>query len=119
MTLTYILIRRSFVLNVSSRRTETSPTITLPLFLVLVEGKATRCSLCSGSKRGTHVVPPDRWPALRICPGRYLAEDGMWLVVASMLAVFDVVKAKDKNGDEIEVDPEFIDNAVQSVGLAR
>ncbi|KAF5250652.1 hypothetical protein FOXYS1_14866 [Fusarium oxysporum] len=39
----------------------------------------------------------------RICPGRYLAEDSIFMTVARLLAVFDMRKAVDENGKEIDV----------------
>ena len=39
----------------------------------------------------------------RICPGRHFVDSTLFIVVSSVLAVFDVVKAKDKNGREIPV----------------
>ncbi|TEB32646.1 cytochrome P450 [Coprinellus micaceus] len=38
----------------------------------------------------------------RICPGRVLADTSVFLGVASILAVFDISKAKDDNGNIIE-----------------
>ncbi|KAJ7783872.1 cytochrome P450 [Mycena maculata] len=34
----------------------------------------------------------------RLCPGRYLAFDTLWIVVASILAVYDISKEKDETG---------------------
>ncbi|TFK74236.1 cytochrome P450 [Pluteus cervinus] len=39
----------------------------------------------------------------RICAGRYLASSSLWLLFASFLASFDVTKAKDEAGNDIEV----------------
>ncbi|TFY78585.1 hypothetical protein EWM64_g5427 [Hericium alpestre] len=38
----------------------------------------------------------------RICPGRFLALSSMWITIASILATFNISKAKDENGNEIE-----------------
>lgn len=38
----------------------------------------------------------------RICPGRYLAEESLFITLARMLAVFDFAKAVDEEGQEIE-----------------
>ena len=38
----------------------------------------------------------------RICPGRYLAFDTLWIFVASTLAVYDIRKAVDGEGKVIE-----------------
>lgn len=37
----------------------------------------------------------------RICPGRFMAYESMWITIASMLAVFNIEKAKDANGEDI------------------
>lgn len=39
--------------------------------------------------------------SLRICPGRHLAEASVWIVVASILAVFDISAEKDAQGRDI------------------
>ncbi|KIL71227.1 hypothetical protein M378DRAFT_154728 [Amanita muscaria Koide BX008] len=40
----------------------------------------------------------------RICPGRHLAETSVWLMVALVLATFNISKARDEHGNEIDVD---------------
>ncbi|OCH84376.1 cytochrome P450 [Obba rivulosa] len=37
----------------------------------------------------------------RICPGRYMAQDQLWIVIASVLATFEIGKEVDGNGQEI------------------
>lgn len=37
----------------------------------------------------------------RVCVGRYLAEASMWIVIASLLAAFDIERAYDEQGNEI------------------
>ncbi|EFZ04142.2 Cytochrome P450 CYP620C3 [Metarhizium robertsii ARSEF 23] len=37
----------------------------------------------------------------RICPGRYLADESLFLTISRLLAVFDINKAVDKRGEEI------------------
>ena len=39
----------------------------------------------------------------RICPGRHLVDSTVFIVTCSVLSVFNVTKAKDKNGNEIPV----------------
>ena len=39
----------------------------------------------------------------RICPGRHFVDATVFIVASSVLSVFNVTKAKDKNGDEIPV----------------
>jgi len=50
----------------------------------------------------------------RVCPGRLLAENSVWIMVASLLACFHLEHKKDENGKDINIDyaasplPEFI-----------
>ena len=46
----------------------------------------------------------------RICPGRFMALDTMWITIASILAVFDIVKAKDEEGKEITPSGEYLED---------
>ncbi|THU85429.1 cytochrome P450 [Dendrothele bispora CBS 962.96] len=56
---------------------------------------------------------PAQWGfGRRICPGRYLAETGLWLAIATILATLSIQKAKDENGKEIEPKIEFTDGLV-------
>lgn len=43
----------------------------------------------------------------RICVGRHIADASLWATVVSLLAVFDIAKAKDENGNNIEVKEEY------------
>lgn len=43
----------------------------------------------------------------RICPGRVLADATVYLTIAQALAVFNVSKGVDENGNEIEALPRF------------
>ncbi|KAH7097900.1 cytochrome P450, partial [Auriculariales sp. MPI-PUGE-AT-0066] len=43
----------------------------------------------------------------RECPGRYLADMSLFLTIAMTLAVFDIVKAVDPNGEEIEPEEKY------------
>ncbi|KDQ51029.1 hypothetical protein JAAARDRAFT_73848 [Jaapia argillacea MUCL 33604] len=43
----------------------------------------------------------------RICPGRHLAFNSLWIVVASIMAVFDVKNVKDAEGREVELDYDY------------
>jgi len=43
----------------------------------------------------------------RICPGRHLAETSYWGIASSMIASFNISKALDSNGKEINVPLEF------------
>ncbi|TDL24453.1 cytochrome P450 [Rickenella mellea] len=43
----------------------------------------------------------------RICPGMHLAENSLFLTVATILATFDIAKATDADGNEITPEVEF------------
>ncbi|KAJ4190449.1 hypothetical protein NW767_011271 [Fusarium falciforme] len=42
----------------------------------------------------------------RICPGRYLADDNLFLTISRLLATFEISKALDEKGCEIDVEVE-------------
>ncbi|KAF9485765.1 cytochrome P450 [Pholiota conissans] len=44
----------------------------------------------------------------RICPGKYSASATLWLTIASTLACFNVGKARDERGNEIELSDKFV-----------
>ncbi|KAI0362724.1 cytochrome P450 [Trametes cingulata] len=44
----------------------------------------------------------------RICPGRFMALDSMWIAIACVLSVFEIKKAVDEDGKEITPDGEYI-----------
>ncbi|KAJ7259531.1 cytochrome P450 [Mycena haematopus] len=48
----------------------------------------------------------------RICPGRYNADATVWATMVSVLSTFDIAKAKDATGKEIEIDPDYSDGMV-------
>ncbi|KII84599.1 hypothetical protein PLICRDRAFT_354147 [Plicaturopsis crispa FD-325 SS-3] len=43
----------------------------------------------------------------RVCPGRYLAMESLWITIASILATFDIGKAVDADGSPIEPSGEY------------
>ncbi|KAM5536626.1 hypothetical protein V8D89_009721 [Ganoderma adspersum] len=45
----------------------------------------------------------------RICPGRYFAENGLFINVASALHVFDITPPVDENGEAIKITPQTTD----------
>ena len=53
----------------------------------------------------------------RICPGRYMAVDSMWIAIASVLALFEIKKAVDEDGREITPDGEYIRGFLWYVAL--
>ncbi|KAF4575356.1 hypothetical protein EYR36_006715 [Pleurotus pulmonarius] len=44
----------------------------------------------------------------RTCPGRFFAMDSLWISLTSMLAVFNIKKAKNADGQEIDPDIQYI-----------
>ncbi|KAF7336122.1 Cytochrome P450 [Mycena venus] len=53
----------------------------------------------------------------RICPGRYMATASIWIAVASMLAAFNIKKAVDEDGKEVEPSFEYSSTGVVSAPL--
>ncbi|KDR82227.1 hypothetical protein GALMADRAFT_59888 [Galerina marginata CBS 339.88] len=45
----------------------------------------------------------------RVCAGKYVASSTMWLMMACVLATFDIVKSKDELGNDIEIDHSYED----------
>ena len=43
----------------------------------------------------------------RVCPGKHLAEASLWIVVANVLALFDIEPIKDKQGRELVPEARF------------
>ena len=43
----------------------------------------------------------------RICPGRYMALDSIWITIVRVLALFEIHKAVDDDGKEITPDGEY------------
>ena len=43
-----------------------------------------------------------------ICPGRYFADNMVWLAIARTLAVFNIAKTKDADGNFIEHEVKFV-----------
>lgn len=51
----------------------------------------------------------------RACPGIHLAKASMFIMLATFIALFDLEKAKDKDGNEISVRVEHTDGLVRYV----
>lgn len=51
----------------------------------------------------------------RACPGRYLAEASIWIVAASVLAVYTIEPVKDEAGKPVYPTPEFEGNFIRYV----
>ncbi|TFY81051.1 hypothetical protein EWM64_g2966 [Hericium alpestre] len=43
----------------------------------------------------------------RICIGQHLADANVWIIVANFLAIYEISKAKDVDGNEIPIDASF------------
>jgi cytochrome P450 len=43
----------------------------------------------------------------RACPGQLLAENTLWTVASTVLALLDVCRVKDEDGREVEVEVEY------------
>ncbi len=56
---------------------------------------------------------------IRICVGRWAADASLWIAMASILAVFQLGKAKDELGNEIEVTENYSDSIVWWVAFAH
>ncbi|KAF7357563.1 O-methylsterigmatocystin oxidoreductase [Mycena sanguinolenta] len=48
----------------------------------------------------------------RICPGRHNVDATVWATIVSVLSTFNIVKAKDSAGKEIDIDPKYSDGLV-------
>lgn len=68
---------------------------------------------------GAHPAPDPAIHAFgwgrRICPGRYFAVSSVWLAVARSLAVFEISKARDAAGQEIEPPVSFSPGIISRV----
>ncbi|KAF8895098.1 cytochrome P450 [Infundibulicybe gibba] len=48
----------------------------------------------------------------RACAGRHLASSTVWLTISSILATLNITKAKDSQGNDIEIDGGYTDGAI-------
>ena len=67
------------------------------LYLGLAEGIQ-----CFADISSAEVYEPSR-----ICPGRFFADAGLWLMMACILACFDILPPLDENGKEVMPPAEF------------
>ncbi|CCM06879.1 uncharacterized protein FIBRA_09188 [Fibroporia radiculosa] len=49
----------------------------------------------------------------RVCPGRLLGDASVWLAMASIISVFDIAKARDKDGIEISPEVAFVPGSIR------
>ncbi|KAH9053950.1 cytochrome P450 [Lactarius deliciosus] len=54
----------------------------------------------------------------RICPGRHLVDATVFIVTASVLSVFNVTRAKDKNGNEIPVAAPPLETVLPDIAIS-
>ncbi|KAK2462692.1 hypothetical protein APHAL10511_005308 [Amanita phalloides] len=50
----------------------------------------------------------------RICPGRFMANDVLWMVMAAVISSFNISKARDANGAEVEIDSNAFSSGLTS-----
>ncbi|KIK66008.1 hypothetical protein GYMLUDRAFT_218798 [Collybiopsis luxurians FD-317 M1] len=43
----------------------------------------------------------------RVCPGRYMADNTIWLTIASVLATLNLSNAKDEKGNEVDISKQY------------
>ena len=60
---------------------------------------------------------PDPTPVVfgfgrRVCPGRWIAYDSLWIVIATTLAAFDIAPVADKEGQLVIPDSEYVDGFI-------
>ncbi|KAJ7069771.1 cytochrome P450 [Mycena amicta] len=48
----------------------------------------------------------------RVCAGRHMAEETVWAAIVSILSTFDVAKAKDASGKEVDIPGGFSDGLI-------
>lgn len=70
------------------------------------EFKPERFFTSSGDLNDDQVTPVWGW-GRRICVGRHIADASLWSAIASMLAVFDFMKATDASGKDIDFEPRW------------
>ena len=54
-----------------------------------------------------HLVQTINTPTNRVCAGRYMADNTVWLTIASVLATLDLRKPKDKQGNDISISEDY------------
>ena len=55
-----------------------------------------------GTPRIPVVIAANEIRVSRVCPGRYMGSDTLFIIMTSVLAVFEITKAIDENGEVIE-----------------
>ncbi|KAK0201237.1 cytochrome P450 [Desarmillaria ectypa] len=66
-------------------------------------------------EKGEPYLTPFGFGRRLICPGRFLAENGMWIAIAFILTTCRITKAKDEDGEEIIPVVDFSNGVVKYV----
>lgn len=81
-----------------------------------VPGRFLRTRAGAAHERDVELDPDVRDPALvafgfgrRVCPGRHMAYESLWIAIASLVATFDITKAVDEHDQVIEPSEEYTD----------
>ena len=70
---------------------------------------------------GMHLFPrtassgPSHENCPRLCPGRLLAMNSLFIMMSYMLASFDIAKDTDADGTEIPIQPKYRDGLIRYV----
>lgn len=76
--------------------------------------------LLSVSEDGTPVIPVDDCThnrVKRVCPGQDVAADTLFIAMAAILKMYSISPAKDVDGNEIQVEPDFTSGFISSVDI--
>ena len=64
-------------------------------------------------------APDEACEFVRICPGRYYADASLFVNVAMVLHVFNIVPPLDKDGREIKIEPKMTNGILSCVITLR
>ena len=70
-----------------------------------------------GTFRDDPLIPLAFGAGRRICPGRHFVDAPLLVVTASVLSVFNVTNATDKNGNEIPVAAPSLDSVQSTISM--
>ena len=79
--------------------------------LDLAFGFGRRCVFHFAMIISSHVV------TCRVCPGKYMAQEVLFTVIATTLAVFNIRKVKDSNGHEIIPNAQYTNGSIMYVEI--
>lgn len=67
-----------------------------------------------GRRYAYRALPASKFSSCsRLCPGRHMATSTIWIAVVSILAAFDIRKAVDEDGRDIEPTYEFLSGSIR------